>query len=489
MLATLRALRWSAALPVLFALPLAAALLAPPAAADGTVAKVFVFNGGANNEGKPGDVFASGAQGWIFQSMSLLGTNGEPPTLNGDDLMQGTMKVGKVLRDANNKIIGYESDDQKTRAYNVDTSATTLDAWNALSNSGEFVVAKHGLNGGGAITLDGGTLYDGFKESGATRGGTGQGSAAGPYVLPGKPGGTVTFDCNGCYTDADPPGNGTKVKDSAEDIDGVNMAKGNVRIVYKGVGPALFGTEPQRAAAMQKLEAAAKKAGFVDDMGDGDPSGWISSLPFPDQHSTATAAIAGTGATVILDYFKDQSCNQAGAAGGCYYAPLESIGASGGDVFFQVGPGYPFLQLTVPPGALATPVAVQLGPVSPDSPQVPPGQRPLSHFGRVHRYGLDPALGFLSPALLRLGYDNTSAVTGVYQVLAGGVLAPVSASVDPSGFVDVPITGEGTYVVLGPVPAPIPTLPEWGLILLGVALAGLGARHVARTRAATATGA
>ncbi|MEZ6014647.1 MAG: hypothetical protein R3F49_06015 [Planctomycetota bacterium] len=413
--------------------------------------KVFVYNGGANNEGKAGDMFVTGAQGWIFAQMGLLSATGKPPTVVGNDLKQGGTTVGRVLRDANNAIIGYESADGTQRAYNVDTSATTLQAWNALSNTGRFVIAKHGQDGGGGITLDGGRMYDGFKEAGGAGMGTGQGNPAGPYPLPPKPGGAVMVDVNGCYSNVDPPGPGGKVTSSADGVGGVAPGStGNDGIVYKGTGIGLGGSAAAQQRAIDKLEAAAKIAGFKDDMDNGDYGTWLASLPFATQYSTVETTISGTGATFSLDYSKDQSCNSPGTGGGCYYAPVAVLDGTGGVISYRVAPGFPGMELQVPPGSLGTArEAVQLTPVIRPDAQVPRGTEPGSYLAAVHAYGEDPTLQFdpIFPAQLLIELDPTAPIVGVFEVLPSGALAPYPAAVQPN-LAMIPVQRDGVYVVL-----------------------------------------
>ena len=416
--------------------------------ANGTVGKVFVYNGGANNEGKRGDLFANAAQGWIFDQMGLLGTNGEPPTVNADNLMQGTTAVGTVIRDGANNIIGYQSADGKSRAYNVDTSATTLLAWNALSNTGEFIIAKHGTSGG--ITLDNGKMYSGFKPAGAAGGGTGLATHQGPYVLPPKPGGTVSFYANSCYSANDPAGPTGSVTGSAAGIGGVVGTQGNAGLIYKGTW--LFwngGTNAQRMAAAAKMKAAAKAAGFTSADGQGDAGKWLASLPFPMQHSTISATIAGTGATFRLQYTKSPNAGWPGNAG-AYYTAVESVDQAGTLMEHQNGPGQPFLELEIPLNSLmGGPETVQLMPALPEDPEIPRGSEPAGFFGAVHQYGLDEQLQFdpANPARLRMSFDPNAQVTGVFQVLANGALQLVPANVQP-GVAEVQVAANGIWVVL-----------------------------------------
>lgn len=416
--------------------------------ANGTVGKVFVYNGGADNGGKRGDLFANAAQGWIFDQMGLLGPNGQPPTVDGNNLRQGATAVGAVIRDAGGKIIGYESADGKSRAYNVDTSATTLLAWNALSATGEFIIAKHGTRGG--ITLDDGKMYSGFKPAGAAAGGTGLPTAQGPYGLPPKPGGTVRFYANSCYSADDPAGAVGSVTGSAAGIGGVVGTQGNADLIYKGTW--LFwtgGTNAQRAAATARMKAVAKAAGFTGSDGQGDAGKWLASLPFAEQYSTITTKIAGTGASFRLQYTKSPNAGWPGNAG-AYYTAVESVDQAGALLDHQNGPGQPFLELEIPFDALlGGPKTVQLMPGLPEDPQIPRGSEPASYFGALHQYGLDEQLAFdpANPARLRMSFDPNAQVTGVFEVLANGALQLVPANVQP-GFAEVQVAANGVWVVL-----------------------------------------
>lgn len=418
------------------------------ASAHAQVTEVFVFNGGANNEGKKGDMFETGAQGWIFQQLGLLSASGKPPTQVGDELKQGGTTVGRVLRDAQGNVIGYENAAGTKRAYNVDTSATTLQAWNALTSPGRFVVAKHGQNGGGGVTLDGGTMYDGFDTAGAGGMGTGEGNRAGPYELPPKPNGMIHVDLNGCYTSADPPGPGGSATGSAAGIGGVTGTSGNAGVVYKGSELGLSGTQAQIDAALRKLAAAAKAAGFKTKAGAGDVETYVSSLPFPTQYATIEALLVGTGASFSLTYSKDQSCNQQpGTGSGCYYTPLEVLDFTGGTMHFGIGPLYPTVDLLVPPGALGTAQeAVQLTPTIVPT-QLPRGLEPATYLVAVHDYGLDPGLSFSPPAQLVCELAPGTPVVGAFEVLPGGQVIPIPAQFTPNQAV-IPIQHDGVYVVL-----------------------------------------
>lgn len=450
---------------------------------DGTVATVYVYNGGADNEGAKGDIFKSGAEGWILAAMGLLGADGKPPTENGDDLKQGDTVVGKVLRDADGKKIGYESSDGKTRAYNVDTSATTADAWGALDAAGTFVVAKHGIDGGGGIHLDDGELYPGFRESGES-GGTGVNTGHSPYPLPAKNGGTVTFRINGCHTSQDPDGRGSKksVTDSAGAIGGVGSTEGNDGIIDKGPAIGLGGDPRARAAAEAKLEAAAKAAGFTDgsDPPMGDWGSWIASLPFKDQYSTMESTIAGTDATFTIQYEKDTRCGP-GQGEGCYYLPAHNVDGEAALLVYSIGPGYPSIALTIPAGALDGPTSVFLHPTPA---LLPPGLMPASYFSTVERYGLDDTIDFLQPALMTLGFRPGTPIEGVFEMLPDGSVFPIVPLLvdEAAGLAQIVVDHAGTFVAARLAPAAVP-LPPWVPTVLALGVLVVGAAVLAHRSA------
>lgn len=441
----------------------AAAAASAVALADGTVGQVYVYNGGATNQGTQGDIFTAGAQGWIFQNMGLLGPEGQYPTINGNNVESpaGTVR-GTVIRDANNNIIGFQSSDGKQRAYNVDTSATVRDAWNAVGMNGTLTIAKHGANGGGGITLDGGRMYDGFRPQGGA-GGTGQGNPAGPYDLPPRPGANITLYANGCYTSADPPGPSGSVTGSAAGVPGVGGTQGNDGVIYKGPEIEWSGTNAQIDAALARLEVCARRSGLRDE--DGNPLdglGWVARLPMPQQYQAVRDCVAGTGAGFSLSYGKSDTCGAGTDEGGvsCYYLPVTNIDIGGGTLVYHIGPGHLPVFLQIPPGSLPFPTPVFLTTTVGDDVQFPPNTLPATDLVEVRAYGEHPPLQFVVPALLHVRFPIEDEFVGFFKVLSNGTLAPHPAVVDPAlGLIQTQIQQGGVYVGLRAVPPLCPA--DW----------------------------
>ncbi len=308
----------------------------PNILADPQYNTVFVYNGTT-------DTFNNNAQGFIWQSLGLLDANGKPGRVQGDDIVDDAGNVlGHVIRDGDDKIIGYTNKDRTQAAYDVSNGATTSQAWQAVAANGELHIIKHGafyvgedgktrLNGGG-IQLDNGQTYDGFDTEGGGDG-TGFGyDGPGPYRLPQRPGANIKMNLNSCYSSNDPDGEGpaTSVTESAGNVPGVGSTQGHqgkvrASVTWRTSG----GNARQQRAALAALRGAAKKAGFKGDDAIGQ---WIASLSFADQYRVAQAAIdAAVGSSGIvrlhLSYSKAEvsgsslqaSSAYSGTAG--YYVP------------------------------------------------------------------------------------------------------------------------------------------------------------------------
>jgi hypothetical protein len=434
-----------------------------PALADATIRQVFVYNGGANNEGHANDIFTGGAQGWIMQQMGLLGPQGQYPTVNGNNVESpaGTVR-GTVLRDANNNIIGYQSADGKTRAYNIDTSATMRDAWNAVANNGTITVAKHGQTGGGGITLDGGRMYDGFRPTGGGGAGTGAGNPAGPYDLPGRPGANITINLNGCYTSHDPDGGTGSVTGSAGGVPGVGATSGNDGVIYKGPNIGLMGTDAQIAAAEAALNRCAERSGLRDENGDPvDGAGWAARQPMPRQHQAIADCIAGTGATFELTYEKSEQGDGGGCVAdgsGCYYLPVQVVtpsNPSSGFLQYQIGPTHPPMMLQIQPTSLPPMTPIFMTAALGENAQLPPETLPGTYFLELRVYGPPQPLFFNPPAQLMMHFPPGQPMLGFFQVLPNGALQPYPAQIDPAqGILFTTLSRGGTYVGLRPAPPP-----------------------------------
>lgn len=105
------------------------ASLLPAAMAQPTT--VYVYNQ------RPGDSFDNAAEGFVFDQLGLLDANGQP--IN-------PIPEAQIIRDpGNNSIIGYRSADGTRAAYDVNSKATTNQAWNAVANGGTLHIVKHGM--------------------------------------------------------------------------------------------------------------------------------------------------------------------------------------------------------------------------------------------------------------------------------------------------------------------------------------------------------
>ncbi|MCC6321741.1 MAG: hypothetical protein IT438_09955 [Phycisphaerales bacterium] len=480
---------------VLAAALLGPTALVPPALADGTVHNVWVFNGGDTNQGRPGDSYDNLAQGYIFQQMGMLGGRGQPPSRDGDNLKQGGTTVGTVLRDANNNIIGYQSADGKSRAYNIDTSATMAQAYLACGNGGTVHVVKHGTEGGGGIVLDKGKTYDGFKPQGGT-GGTGAGNGNGAYPLPPRgAGNTVSLDLNGCFTSKDPPGAPGSVTGSGAGIPGVSgTPTGHTVKVYKvgnlgvaAVGDTQDDVDAAIAAANAAIDACAKAAGCVKDDGSPDSDKYIAGIPFKDLLTRLAACVNNADVTLSVDYSKTETPPAGGdggcvpapgfeRSGGCYYEPPRLVFPDGGTIHYEHTPPHTSIDLFIPPGALPQPTTVYLSPtILDDSVALPPGTRPATYVVNLSTYSLADPLLFAGPVQLRVSYPPATPILGFFEVLPDGTLIPVPATVG-GGQIQAQVQHGGIYLALGPAPnaAGVPTVTQWGLIIMGSMLTLFG---------------
>lgn len=457
-----------------------------PVFADGSVNRVYVFNGGATGAdglpaGTPGDPFNNNAVGLVLQQMGMLGAEGQPPTVAGNNVQQGANNVGTVIRDGANNIIGYQSADGKSRAYNLDAGATMAQAWNAAANGATVIIDKHGQTGGGGITLDGGTMYDGFTPAGAGAGpGTGAGNPAGPYPLPPRPGAGITLNSNGCDTSADPPGAPGSVSGSGAGVPGVGASNGNPNTIYKNCNWRIVGAPAAVTAGQAALEKCAKKAGFKQQNGNGHVGNWLASLPMKDQLQAMRTCLGAIAVTPSISYTKTPNggCGgglpAVGEGGGCYYEPIRVVTPSGGTIHYQSETDANSMDLIYPPGTIAPFTPLLLGADVLANP-LPEGTEPATLVVGVHAYGPDPDPTFFGPVQLLLTYPISVAPVGFFEVLPNGTLVPHPASVG-GGQVQTQLQHGGQYVLLmnSPPDGAVPTLSEWGLIVMGAGVVALG---------------
>jgi hypothetical protein len=203
-----------------------------PVTVIGDPSHVFVYNH------DPDDNFDNAAEGIIWQLLGLLNPETEEPI---------DVPEEQIIRDDHGNIIGYKSADGQMEAYDVNSSATTDQAWQRVADGGTLHIFKHGatfeteagvVRAGGGVRLDGGTLHGGFKKAGSAGTGTGVEFDAGPYPLTERSGVTVDVNINSCYSSNDPDGDDatfTSVTGSLGGVPGVGNATGNEGWVDKGV--------------------------------------------------------------------------------------------------------------------------------------------------------------------------------------------------------------------------------------------------------------
>ncbi len=459
-----------------------ASLLCSPGALADAPTKVYCYNGGADNAGTS-DGYNSGAQGWVWSQMGLLGDDGEVPTVNDADqlvLSDGTVK-GSVIRGAGDPgpIIGYENNDGSQRCYNIDTDATLKDAWNAVDGNGQLIVAKHGVryvNAGGdvvghGVTADDGDDYPGFgpEDDDGEVGGDGTGAGGTPYGLPPRPGASIDVYLNCCYSNDDADGDGDDKRsptDSIKDVPGVDgdNVTGNDGVIYKG--PSVTGLDAAETAA---LVACAKANGHTvkNDDGEtvGDPAGWIDTLPFPQVHSTIKECLEDAGIddpSFGVDWEKSTEACDGGAEGviGCgYYNPLTGVGPEGASLEFwptaDHQPAFAFL----PPGVFEQSEAIFFNAVTvPEAilELIPPELAPATYFMELRRYDGQPFF-MEQPATIQMHFDPGAPIVDVFR-LNGPDLQFVPAFVDlDTGILQLLTHEPGIFVAIQfdePTPQP-----------------------------------
>lgn len=464
-------------------------------AANALPTTVFVYNH------NPGDVFEDNAEGFIWQQLGLLDAHGAPIS---------PIPESQIIRDGANNIIGYRSFDGTKEAYNVNSSATTAQAWQRVAAGGELHIIKHGLHTtdgagapleGGGLQLDGGEPYDGFGA------GTGMGYArsdgtGGPYSLPARPGADITINANGCYTSHDPDADGTRtsVTDSAAGVDGVGSTQGHDGMVYTKCYFGLQGGTPaQQTAALEALRAAARAAGFPPAPTDGSPRGattnddignWINSLPFATRHATVQATIdavvqpVGT-VTVNLTYSKSETA-PGGGGGGFHMCPLQLSELVDGTVTYVYAEQFQALTVDVEIGDLVMPASFLVDALG-ELPAAPPATDQLaSGVFDVGTINGDPLQADVD---ITFGYyGNPNAVEVLrYDPNAGAWTAPLGTVIIDSTahVVTISTTTMGVYAVFAPA-AGIPAVSTWGLVVMTLCALVAGTILLGRRRPSAA---
>ena len=454
---------------------------------------VFVYNDEA------GDNFNTNAKRYIFQELGLVDANGRPGVVDGNNVVDHADPpnvLGHVIRDPNTQaIIGYRSADGTREAYDVNSTATTSQAWQRVANNGELHIYKHGTawedddgneHEGGGIILDGGRPYDGF--GGAP--GTGAGFGNGAYPLPARPGANITLNLNSCWSSKDPEGDVGSVTASADDEPGVGSTEGHEGEVYPVTNwDPQGGTAAQREAVEAALRTAARQAGFPPVPDDGSPraattnshvGSWLSSLPFGRAQTTAqtiadkVAPPPGT-VTVGLTYAKAEQQPAPGEnSGGVHVCPTLLTDQTCTEKRFTFSETLFPAILEACPGALSAPTMfeIDLHGLLPASP--PPGYSQASGcFSFQNVFGgtiLEP----LSIRMTFWGDPGTAEVFWYDPALPGWTPPSGVVSIDQGLNTAIISTMEmGIYTVFQPgAGGDIPTLTEWGLIILGMVLLG-----------------
>jgi hypothetical protein len=258
---------------------------------------VFVFN-------SKGDGMDHLAHGAAFQRLGFLGPDGQPPTVEGDIVINSEeTPVGRVIRDAGTgEVIGWRNVTGLKEAYDLSSSATFDQAMGRIGpNGGCVVINKHG--NAGMIVLDRGNQYAGF---GPDIGGGGTGILLNPYPIT-SPAGPATVHVNTCHSALDPDGALPAKKAVTKSLKDINPDTLTV-LGHNYESATCIGLEPEggdEEQAMENLRAkAASYSKYRDDNGDTGINqilDWIADLPFEKQYNTVQQ-IANAGCTIKLTY-------------------------------------------------------------------------------------------------------------------------------------------------------------------------------------------
>ncbi len=454
---------------------------------------VFVYNK------KPDadlNTFDSNALGFILQELGLLDANGKP-----------NIPEAQKIKDPNTgAVIGYKSADGTKEAYDVNSSATTDEAWKQVANGGMLHIIKHGafLLGvpdfeGGGITLDGDNVFDGFKPAGGAGAGTGAGydngpgRPSGPYPLTPRPGANIRLNLNGCWTSKDPDGAGpvTPVTATGGSVPGVGVTTGHPGVVNVNVAVGLSGgTQPQHDEAKKRLRDEARAKGFPPKPTDGSPRrattdddvvAWVKDLPVESRYDTVQKIVdAGNPPTVrlVLTYSK---LEKAAPPAPRRIQQPHQIPPTGGDLGFDYENGEPpeliAASLHVPPGALARP-GIFLISMHGQLPS-PPSSRMLASGAFLFRVvNGDPVQ---APIEMSFGvYAPFSDVSILWFDPQQSLWRNPIGSVTFNGqVVTISSSETGLYAAFVPL-SPVPALSTWAAAVLALLLALTGATLAAR---------
>ncbi len=456
--------------------------LSTVATAQTAPSEIFVFNGGqffygwSSKDMNPGNV---ASYGWVMTQLGLLDATGKPPEWADDNtLRQGNVVVGRAIvcqvTEHITQLCGFESLDGTKRAYDLNSlpeststdRATFLRAWNEVGENGTIVIVKHGWENrddqgnvterGGAVALDNGVMYDGFREASDTESPGTNISINGPYPISGRPGANIHIELHTCYgaCDWDGADPGTSVLETLENIPGVGSAEGETdkviikRDLYYTNNP----SENQIKVFYRALGPLAAKAGFRNREGKPNIGVYLNSLSYLSMFVVLDWAAAQAGIEYRIEYSMVDDPTHSVR----FELVAPGVGNSGGLLFDAVpdvdGPEILVTQLQVPEGALSmkTPVQIVSGAIDPTA--IPEGLAPVSPAVTVSRYGVDDMLEFAIPSELMLEYPVFGPdPVGLFRLESDGTLVQVSdawidSTVDVAG---ASITGNGTWVLLG----------------------------------------
>ncbi|MCH2133522.1 MAG: hypothetical protein MK116_07215 [Phycisphaerales bacterium] len=459
------------------------------AAAQAEVQEAYVYNGdyfkftgvyGANGGNEI-------AHAMVFKNLGMLDANGRLPQVDltvDNYIRQGDVIVGRVIHcnteSGHLDACIYETLDGTKRAYDLSNSATLRQAWNEVAADGEITILKHGLETqfsdetslyGGALALDDGEFYAGFRNEGDTADtGTGLGVQAGPYELPPRPGAAITIKLMVCHGDMDFDGfgSGTSVVDSAKNIGGVTAVSGAAHEIYVGCTVQFPGaTEAQKKAARRMVGKLAVERGFVTKDGRPDPGALFRSGTLKVRTNILDDIESTLGVTGKLTWYDTEDVSAAphcelvdgpasdffssGNVQGC-----QAVDVDGGIIHRDVdGPGQDeslTSTLIVYPGSAPGPRPIEIVETQLDEMIVPDGLAPVCAPVTVRKYGVDPVLDLNWEAEFFFEYPQVGPEPiGLYRLEADGTLVPDDFGwYDPWAFVGGTMVREGgTYVLLG----------------------------------------
>ena len=436
---------------------------------------IYVYNGGewfyihSTKDVNSGNV---ASYGLLMAELGLLDANGRMPVPGDDNLLRhGDTVVGRILEcpSADGGMIwcGYENADGTKRAYDISSGKKFRNAWEDVSQQGTITICKHGMvdkdlagnvtQRGGALSLDDGEYYDGFRRDDDPNNGGTENLGKGPYPLPSRPNALIHVELLVCYgaNDYDGPAPGISVLETLESIPGVHSASGEtdkVRIKRR-VSFLNSPTSAQENAFWRAVEGLATERGFRTPDGKPDHWGFLKSCSFESMILVLDWAAELSGVEYLSSFMTVDDPKHSVRISNLN---MPVIDANGGLLVLEENEsdetGTLLAQLLIPPNGLTEQTPIELTTEAIDVSSIPEGLEPVSAPISVRRYGVDTSIEFKSPAELLLEYPAFGPVpSGLFRVQPDGSLAVVAdAWIDTSvHMVGTDVTGNGTYVILG----------------------------------------